>query len=277
MGKQELLKYLQTNSADAEYLRELQQKLNEEMEKPIAEQDFDLIDELTQAISVLNGTDQFIEQRAEHSLRKFRQAARWNKQKKRVHRAGRFAVCACAVLLASNVFSYTVYGTNAFSVVYQLVKGGVTFDLVGQEPFPEEGNPYEEEMRRLCEENDMEDVLLPSYIPAGFEPTPEIFFSYNDLEFCQNIIFNLRKNNKKRINLFIQRFRNMEDYIPLGIASDEHRITTQVINGTNIYIIKEDDRFQTVFLVGQTQYAFNATGLDYDECQRILSSMFTSE
>jgi hypothetical protein len=186
----------------------------------------------------------------------------------------RLAVCACAVLLASNVFSYTVYGTNAFSAVYQLVKGGVTFNLVGQEPFPEEGNPYEEEMRRLCEENGMGDVLLPAYIPAGFEPAPQIFFSHHDIEIGQNVIFHFRKN-KIKLMIVAQEFYSMDDYAPFGVASDEHNITSQVINGTNIYIVKEDKQFNAVFLVGQTQYLINADGLDYDECQRILSSMFT--
>jgi hypothetical protein len=273
MEKHELSKYLQTKNADAEYLRELQQQLDEEMEKPVEEQDLDRIDELTKAISVLNGTDEFLAQRAEHGIRQLRQTVLRTRRKKRIRRSAYAAVCACAVLAVSNVCSYIAYGTDAFSAVYQIIKGGITFDLTQQSDTPSEtGNPYLQEMQQICAEHDM-DILLPSYIPAGFEPASETYIGYHKLNGSQNIKFDFRKK-KIKLQFIAEEYFSIGNYTPMCIPSDEYNVSVQTINGNSIYITKEDKQFNAIFLIGNIQYAIFTDGLDYDECQRVLESFF---
>ena len=272
MTEKELLQKIHSNDDEQEILHDAQTRLNTEMEKPADKRDYDLICELTQRITLLDGSENWVQRKSTKGIRLVQAELEQCYRKKHIRWMQVLAPCAC-LLVMFNIFSYTVYGMNAFSAVCQMMKGGITFDLMQQEDLPAEGNPYAEEMRRICDEYDM-NVLLPSYIPAEVKPHPEIFSEHHPMETNQSIVFNFKKK-KTRLKIIIEHFYNMEDYIPMGIASDEHHVTMQTINGTNVYIVKEDKQFNAVFLIGQTQYALCTDGLDYDECQRVLDSFFT--
>ena len=62
--------------------------------------------------------------------------------------------------------------------------------------------------------------------------------------------------------------------IPFGIPSDYHNISEQVIDNTVVTVSKEDNQFTAAFMIDRIQYSICADGLDYDECQRVLESMF---
>ena len=53
---------IRTTEPDQEFLAELREALSEETEKPADEQDYDRIDEITEAIAVITGTDHIIEE-----------------------------------------------------------------------------------------------------------------------------------------------------------------------------------------------------------------------
>jgi hypothetical protein len=270
MTDKELLQEIQ---AEQELLLDARNRLQAEIDKPADMRDYDLIQELTAKITMLDGSEEWIQQRTEKGIRLV-QAEIWHHfRKKRIRMVRILVSCAC-LLLCCNIGSYKVYGMDMFSAAYRLIKGSIVFDLTQQSDMPSEtGNPYLEEMQQICAEHDM-DILLPSYIPDGFEPNPEIFGQYHGHENDANIIFNFKKG-KKIINLIAECYYDMKYYIPIGVASDEHHVSMQTINGTTVYIVKEDNQFSAVFLVGQTQYAMSTNGLDYDECQRVLNSFFT--
>ena len=68
MNRNELLEYMRNYNPDQDFLDELQQQLTDELAKPVSEQNYDLIDELTEAISVLNGTEEQIRTTAEAGI-----------------------------------------------------------------------------------------------------------------------------------------------------------------------------------------------------------------
>ena len=67
MKNKDLFLLMQNKNADQEYLDELHDELANELNKPVSEQDFDLIDDLTQTIAMITGTETLIEHKSEKS------------------------------------------------------------------------------------------------------------------------------------------------------------------------------------------------------------------
>ena len=68
MNHRELYSTMSDAEADQAFLCELQEKLNQELMKPIEERDFDKIEKWTEAICMINGTEQQIQQRAARNI-----------------------------------------------------------------------------------------------------------------------------------------------------------------------------------------------------------------
>ena len=272
MTNKELIEHVCAENLGADYLYELQTQLDEELKKPVSEQDFDRIEDLTEAISVLNGTDQFISKRAEMGLAKVKADIHQNQHRKIRIRRRWVAACICAVLIGSNAWSYTAYGMNAFSAAYQIFTGGIVIDFSKHDPTSSEaGNVYAEEMKQICAEHNI-DARIPTYIPDGFSPT-ENYGSINDLDLYTSVSFYFQLEAKKLI-LQMKYIKTDEVDIPLGIPSDQHNISEQVIDNTVVTVSKEDNQFTAAFMIDRIQYSICADGVDYDECQRILESFF---
>ena len=260
MNHQELLQAMQSDSADLEFVDELRKAIQAETEKPLNEQDYDFIDEASQTISRINGTDRLIEERTETGIQKLNCKIRAFKRKMRLKRAGIIAACACMV-----------YGINAFSAVYQMLNGGVTVDLTKPNGSADAGgNPYEQEMKDLCARYKI-DAFIPTYIPAGFKPT-ENYGRFDELDEQKNLSFYFKRNESK-LTLRILDYESADSITPIGIPTDSYNITERTINGTLVSIMKEEQEFRAVFLIGTTQYLLSADKLDYDECQLVLDSM----
>ena len=130
MTNKELIEHMRTENLGMYYLIELQAGLDEELKKPVSEQDFDRIEDLTEAISVLNGTDQFISKRTEIGIARVKADIHQNKHRKIRIRRRWIAACICAALIGSNAWSYTAYGMNAFSAAYQIFTGDLSGDTL---------------------------------------------------------------------------------------------------------------------------------------------------
>ena len=272
MTDKELLARISSADPDAEYRQELQEQLMEELNKPVSEQDFDLIEDLTETIAILDGTEQFIGKRTELGISKVKQNIQYQKRRKRKFRRKWIAACACVVLIGSNIFSYTAYGMNAFSAAYQFYKGGFVIDFSKQKNITvADDNPYAEDMKKICSEHDI-DALLPTKMPEGFSPTNN-YGEYIDLDELSVLSFYFQNGSKKLIIRY-SKIKSDETGIPLGISSDHHNISEQSINGTVITISKEDGQYTAAFMIDEIQYTFYAEGIDYDYCQIILHSIF---
>lgn len=272
MTDKELWAEIQADDSDEELKKELQRKLFEEMDKPICEQNFEYIDELTKTLDMITGEDRITSERTAHGIQMLYNKIKMIRRKKRIKVAQRFAVCVCAVLVVSNIWTFSAFGINAFSAVFQVLNGGITIDFSKQESsMLETDNPYAEEMRQICNENNIE-AIIPSYLPSGFQPTENYGINY-DAKNGTSVFFYF-KNKDSKLNIQITQYDDNTDPPPLGIATDHYNLTEQILNGTTVYISKEEKQYTSAFMIDNTQYLLAADGLDYSECQRVLESMF---
>ena len=273
MTDQELYKALLDDSDNSDMLSDLRQKLENELEKSDSELDVDAINELTLAIDRILGDEQLTEEKSKQGIEILKQEIHIKNRKCIFHKVKWVAVCACIMLFISNIWSYSAYGINSFSAAYQLINGGITIDFKIKDTEPYYDNPYKDEMRESCKNNGI-DALLPSYLPEGFVPTDHN--GVHDADDISNTLLFYFKLGKSKINFSIINFISEECVMPYGIPSDSHSISQQQINGITVHIQKEDKKYWAAFQIGLTQYIFYADNVDYDECQRVLNSMFDS-
>ena len=61
----------------------------------------------------------------------------------------------------------------------------------------------------------------------------------------------------------------------VGMAAAFDEDLMQQIGDVTVYTVKEKQHYTAAFQIGQTQYTLEANGLDFDECQLVLASMFS--
>lgn len=273
MKEHKLSVLIKSVNPDAAFLAELQERLSNELKKSVDELDYDRIDEMTEAIAVLTGKDEVINERVSAGIERTLAVLHRKEKQRKISRICRAAAIACAiVLIATNVWSYSAYGMNAFSAAYQFLNGGITVDLtVPTDEGKEAGNKYAQDMQDKCAEHHIS-AQIPRYIPAGFAPT-ENYGKLIETDLYKDLLFYFGKGNAK-LFLQVREFADQSTITPIGIPTDTHNISEQVIDGTTIHIVKEDQEYRAVFLIDRTQYALGADHLDYDECQRVLESLF---
>lgn len=274
MDKDELRQLMLYSNPDQEFLEELQEKLSDELDKQPSERDYDLIEELTDTINLLMGTNDLIEKRSQIGISQIQQINAQNKQRRTKQIIRILTPCLCAMILVlSNIWSYSALGMNSFSAMYQIMQGGITIDFTKQQDIVSEStNPYQDEMNRICTSHNI-DAMLPAYIPANYTPTDLFGQVHENNTFC--IVLFYFKHKDSTLLLQVSHYADPEEMPPIGIPSDHYNISEQTIDGTTICISKEDQQFTAAFAKGTTQYLLFSDRLDYDECQRILESMFT--
>ena len=278
MTDNELRKTIESDDTDQLMLALLQDKLDTELEKPDDELDIEKINQITATIDIITGTDQVTAEKSQQGIQKLKQELHQQRGRRRIRVLKWIAACACLILIVSNIWSFSAYGMNSFSAAYQLLSNGIVIDTQDDESEPYSSDAYYDEMRTLCRNNGFpEDVLVPSYIPEGFKPAPEFGEVHSDDIQC-TIRFDYQIGRTRLVFYMIQ--NSDEEYIqPIGIPSTEYNISEQVIGDTTVHIQKErkDRQYWAVFQIGLTQYIIVSDGLDYDECQRVLESMFETE
>jgi len=286
MTNRELMQKIKEKNDEAELLHESKAELQKELDKPQEDWDYDAIDELTRRITILDGSEKWIEKKARNGIRALQPEIRLHCQPKS-HRSvwGTAVFVFAALLVCLNVWTYTAFGMNAFTAFYIFTDKGVTVDYnrSTEETIPADtGNPYARRMRYICEDYGYE-ALIPNYLPEGFEPNPDIEFGHRSISDDPLIItFNFSNTHK---HLFRRRdaivfnifFYQTDKITPVSFPSDEQNITEQVIDDTVITISKEDDQFHAMFLIDRTLYHLYTSGVDYEEAQQILESVFEEQ
>ncbi len=249
-------------------IADLQRELKEEMNKPSSQWDCEKISEITETIHNLscdNGIEAN-ETRKEDLLEKVK--ASKTPKRKIYRRIG--AVAACLLIgVGINAASLSVFGTNMFSVAYQMVKGGITIDMnkenVIELPTTDD-DPYG--MKAKCAEYEMY-PLTPTYIPEGFELV-NLFEEKNEV--FAHIIFQY-KDSGIILNFDFCQYNEGEEIPPICIPTDTYNIVEEEVNGHKMYILKEDNQFTATFQEDNMVYAITAIDCNYDECQKVIESL----
>ena len=273
MTNEELAELMNDNNADLEYLEELLDSLREEMAKPKEERNCEEINELTEAISVICGSEQYFNERTDEGISRLKQ--NWDnsgKTKKRRFILRRLVpAVAAAIILTANVFSYSVFGMNAFSTAIRILDGSIQISYNNADDVKME-NPYSQQMFEKCKEAGFT-PLVPNYLPPNMKPTdswgetnnessiPEIGFYFSD--------------GKNRLNIRYINIKNAQNGFELGMPTKSHDISEEVIDGVTVFFIRESNaEFHASFKKDQIVYKISSDGIEEEKFRKILYSMF---
>lgn len=271
MKDTETIDSLHNIDGDPDVLSELRHKLEAELEKPDTELDVETINQITKEIEKVTGSEQITAEKTQQGIQRLKQELHQQNRRSRIRLVKWIAACACFILIVSNIWSYSAYGLNSFSAAYQLLNGGIKIDFQQDDSEPYCGNPYFDEMSSICQQYDLK-VLIPAYLPNGFKPT-SLNGEYDENEKRKKVSFYYYQR-KAKLNLDVFQYKNENEVPHRGIPSDSYNISKQKFGETIVYIQKEKKQYWAVFQISSTQYVLFADRLDYDECQRVLESMF---
>ena len=274
MNQKELYTALQINTADQAFLKELHEKLDLELTKPVDERDFDRIEELTEAITTIEGTEQLVQAQAAEAIPKLQQENHRRKITLRKNRLKVLIPCACAaVVLAANIWSVAAFDRNIFSAAVDWFDGGFTLQMSESDavilPATEE-DPYG--IMAKCEEYGFT-PLTPTYLPEGFVLD---HIATNTSSKSSSVLFYYRKDNFLKEDALlivdITHYNEGAGIPPIGIPSDGMQPEEEIINGITMYTLKEDDQFSATFIYQNTVYVIVSRDLNYDECYKVAAS-----
>ena len=255
--------------ADRQLLNELQTQLDNELKKPVTQQNFDLIDEITETICKIRKENEFIESKSRSGIEYLKKQTEPVCKKIKLKKWCTILGSCVAVVLVLNVASISAFGKNVFSTAYQIVKGGINIDMDKEKPIElpiASDDPYG--MKAKFAEYEMY-PLTPTYIPEGFE----LVNVADDInEVFTNVILQYKDNGIK-LNFDFCQYKEGEEIPPIGIPTDTYNIVEEKVNGRTMYILKEDNQFTAAFQEDKTVYMIYADGLDYDNCQKVIESL----
>ena len=272
MTNEKLAELMNHNNADLEYLEELTDALREEMAKPLGERDRVEIKELIEAISEICVTEQNkIEQTAAGITMRNASLSQTEPEKKRRFALRRLipAVVAAAIVTA-NVFSYSVFGMNAFSSAARIMDGSIQISFSNDVELKGE-NPYSQQMLEKCQEAGFTS-LVPKYLPPNMKPT-DLWGEINESSITE-IEFDL-SDGKNSLNIRYINIKNAQNGFELGMPANSNDIREEVMNGVSVYFIKKaDTEFHISFQKNHIIHEIASDGLEEAEIRKVINSMF---
>ena len=281
----ELAELMNENKADLEYLEELTDSLREEMAKPKEERNYEAINELTEAISVICGSEQYFSERTDEGVSRLKQNLdNSGKTKKRRFILRRLVpAVAAAIIVTANVYSYSVFGMNAFSSTIRIFDGSIQISYNNADndsiqisynntDDDQTENPYSQQMLEKCQEAGFT-PLVPNYLPPNMKPA-DIWGETHNERSIPDIRFELSGENNKLIFQFIN-VSGAQNGFELGMPMKTHDISEETIAGVTVYFIKKTStEFHVSFKKEQIVYNISSDGIQEDEFRKILNSMF---
>lgn len=275
MRNEELAAKMQDNDADRELLEELQETLQSECDKPIDERDFDLINEITTAITDITGANKLIQERKESEIARILRDAEQLKPKRRMIQVRWLFPIACAIIfLTSNILSYTVFGMNAFSAAMRITNGGILISFKDTDILSQENSDsYSTEMLEICQKNGFT-PRIPRYIPPDLKPEEMKWGIVDSLEKSTNISFGLA-HKKEKLLIEFNYLLDPSVELEVGLPFHSYDYSTESICDVSINFFKvSDNEFRAVFKDNQVIYSIWTDGMDELEARKILYSMF---
>ena len=274
MTNEELCAAMREDRADREFLEELHEGLQAELQKPIAEQDHDRINDLMETITELTGQETLVQERAQAGIARMQQYSEQIRTPRKMIRVQwLIPITAAVVLLTVNVLSYSVFGMNAFSAAVQITNGGIMIGYNAKDQDSEaDMNQYMEEMLAICEENGFT-PLVPHYIPAELSPT-DVWVEAIDLGSTKDVFFEF-SYKKRKLNINYTYLTDPSIDLNYGMPAQSYHPSVEIICGVDIYFLqKSETEFTISFIKEQIFYSLYSEGFEETEVRKILYSMF---
>ena len=271
-----------------EKIKELRRQLKQETSKPYRKWNTRKIEQLNDELFSMICSDDALSEDIEVKQKKLINTLKSEKSNKHFVVKSRFfnkftaIAVSVFVILGANTVSLKVYGENIFSSVYHLSKNGITwrsYELPeDNEPFVPDNDPYDIG-KRIFEWEQWDDlgVLIPTYIPKGFEESEfkadygEIHFNYvkgNSDDYFENeyVSFTLIKTPKEG---------------SLSVPCDEYNIQEISVDNFDGIMFEEDMQLTAVFDISDYVSSHNSNyyiqlstmNIPYTEAKKILFTM----
>lgn len=257
------------NDNSIEYSKkDLQTILANELKKDYFDRDYDLINELTESLIIIDGKSAEID--VDANIDKI--ISRRN-QKVSIPKALRIATAACVifiVLFSVNIVSISAFNIDLFKEVVQFGDNLIKFDFnKTEDPTIELEISMEDPYGLKAEIGKLGiNSMLPSYIPEDFElkamETDGIEDNrYNDL---------LLHYRKKKLILNIHITEYLDKITEnIGIPSENGNLEQINVKGIDIFILSEDGWYKSIFSNGLVVYSVS-TNADYETIIKVLGS-----
>ena len=257
------------DAIDKQMADELRAELASECSKPSDEWDLEKIRELSEVICEIEGIAPDSEELS--SARK-RAIDRINAEKpgirhRKIKRFTAVAACLAVAFVGADLTSHRVLGQGVLPAGYQAVMGGIHtyFDGSDGTPDPHE-NIYYDIMKEKIDEYGL-DVMIPTYIPEGFE-LDDIDCNSTRLRFMFSKI-----NHVKTEKIIISYYSlNDENIGGFEIPSDTREVSEVEINSHHFNIIQEDQQLKAWCIEQNVITHFDSYDLPYEAADDILYS-----
>ena len=288
---------MQRRDADSILLREMQQMLRAELEKPPEAQDLDAVDEMTAAICELCGLEQAVAAHSRIGLETFRThitpqiAATTTKTipettaepivvsvtPKRVLRWKKLAAVAASfagAMLIGNIATKFALGDGLLTTGAKLMHGGIEFSMSepedAAEVLPENQNdPYG--IQAECNSLGF-NALTPQYIP---EDLSDITHEYAYDESVQDVWYWFSNEEaERRLSMHFMHYEDESMAPNNGIPTQGYETEELMINNIPVHQVSNDEYTTYTFRYQNTTYVVDCTNLEPDECEAILYSFF---
>jgi hypothetical protein len=270
MTDRELLEAIAAENRQ-ERLAALQEELESALAQPDAELDAEQINALTAEIDRLTDREQATAMQSQQGIRRLKQNIRAEKRRRCIRHIMRAAAAVCGLLLAVNLWSYLAQGKSVFAGFQEHRSTGIVLQLDDIPVMPAQ-NPCADDMQQKYAELGIV-PRVPAYLPVGF--LPETPFSEADrTERFTEIVFRFARA-RQTLQITARQFTGNPEMYYVETDSDDFNTTVQQIGDVTVYTVKEKQHYTAAFQIGQTQYTLEANGLDFDECQLVLASMFS--
>lgn len=251
---------------DKQMADQLRAELASECSKPSDEWDLDKIRELSKVICDIEGISPDSEGAASGRKRALDRigAEKPIIRRRRIKRFTAAAACLAVAFVGADLTSRQVLGQGVLPAGYQAVMGGIHTYLDGGDgtPDPHE-NIYYDLMKEKIDEYGL-DVMIPTYIPKGFEleqieeyPTSLRFFWVNDQ---QRIVLSYRALNDRNRGGFV-------------IPTDTREVYEKEVNGHIFNTIKEDDQLKAWCIESNTITHLDTYEIPYVMADEVLYSL----
>lgn len=269
MNKNDLIDEI-LNDNSTEYSKgDLEQMLNNELNKPYSERDYDLINEITQYIIQLDEKDVDVD--IEHNINKI--IERHSTKKRKYSKFLRIPVTASiifVILFSANIVSISAFNIDLFNEIVEFGGDIVKFDFNKKETDIIElktsiDDPYgiKGELEKLGMSS-----MAPTYIPEGFELENLETDGIDDNDY-NNLLLHYKKD-KYVLNIDITEYKDSISS-NIGVISETGNLQQVRIKDIDVFIVSEDGKYRTIFPEGLVVYGVS-TNLDYEDLIKILES-----